>query len=1065
MTVSGASFSQISLTLERLRQLTRVDIQTGWNQCSSEGTVSPVELNARRHIAWPRQQGIEFTQNIIVPNTLNHFPLTDLSLRLVLRWWAEDAQIYINDQFRQAGDLFDCSTRVLLSDSVQPGDQFTVRLRLVSPKHDRGALVQSVCVYEARTADRVDPGFLAEELEVFLIAITQNSSDRNKRQDALNFLTTALNKIDWFALPEVSEKFDNSLITLRQTLIDYLSTTLPNFHSKIALLGHAHLDLAWLWPVSDTWKAAENTFKSVLSLQQDFPNLIFTHSSPALYAWIETHHRDLFSKIQHQVQTQHWEIAAGLWVEPELNLISGESIVRQLLYGQLYTQEKFGQPSPIAWLPDSFGFCSQLPQLLKQAGINYFVTQKLRWNDTTQFPYSLFNWQSPDGTEIISYMSAPIGEGIDPVKMATYAAEWETQTGLKTALWLPGVGDHGGGPTRDMLEVAGRWQSSPFFPELEFSRSVDYLSEISQHSDQLPVWSDELYLEFHRGCYTTHADQKRWNRRCEYLLYQAELWSAMATLLANAAYPKAELEAAWKQVLFNQFHDILPGSAIPEVYQDANQAWEEAYNIAEHLIETAIAAIANFIALPPAPQPNLYPILVWNSLNWSCSQGVDLPLSSPETWRVYDASGKALRGQVGSGKLRFLATDVPSVGFRVFWLGRNRAETVENSYSDVKNTPIQTYAFANFSTSIPVIQNSVNVNVNSPKTWVLENELLTVEILSETGEIAKIWDKKNGREVLSEMGGNHLQFFEDSGQYWDGWNIDPNYKQHLLEPPQLQSISWQEQGDIQWRLQVVRVWRKSEFIQNYVLEANSPVLKIETKVNWQERHVLVKAAFPLNLTVDFASCEIPVGVIQRPTKPQTESEKAKWEIPAMNWVDLGDDNYGVSLLNDCKYGYDFQPNQIRLTLLRGSTWPDPEADLGIHHFTYAIYPHGGDWKVAKVTHRGYELNQPLEVQVLTPEHCQFSEQASETQCFIDLNSDSLILMAFKQAEQNSQAWILRCYESQGEKTELKLDNQLGLVIADSVNLLEQPIDSPHFPKISPWKIFSLQLFNPSEPRE
>ncbi|ERT07278.1 alpha mannosidase, middle domain protein [Lyngbya aestuarii BL J] len=1062
MTASGASFSQISLTLERLRQLTRVDVQTNWNGYQSDRTVSPVELNARRHIAWPRQQVVEFTQNIIVPTSLNNFPLTDFSLRLVLRWWAEDAQIYVNDQFRQAGDLFDCSTRVLLSDSVQPGDQFTVRLRLVSPKHDEGALVQSVCVYETLAKDRVDPGFIASELEVFLIAITQNPSYRNKRQEHLNFLTPLLDKIDWFALPEFPQKFDNSLIAFRQTLIDYISTNLPNFDSKIALLGHAHLDLAWLWPVAETWKAAENTFKSVLSLQQDFPNLIFTHSSPALYAWIETHHQDLFSQIQHQVQTQKWEIAAGLWVEPELNIISGESIVRQLLYGQLYTQEKFGQLSPIAWLPDSFGFCWQLPQLLKQAGINYFVTQKLRWNDTTQFPYSLFNWQSPDGTEIISYMSAPIGEGIDPIKMATYTAEWETQTGLKTALWLPGVGDHGGGPTRDMLEVAGRWQSSPFFPELGFSRAVDYLSEISQQCGELPVWSDELYLEFHRGCYTTHADQKRWNRRCEHLLYQAELWSAIATLLTTAVYPKAELEAAWKQVLFNQFHDILPGSAIPEVYQDANLAWMEVDKTLTQLRERALRAIAAFVTLPPPPQPDCLPILVWNSLNWSCSQGVELSLSSPETWRLYDAYGKALQVQVCSGKLRFLATDVPSVGFRLFWLGRKRVETVENSCSEAKNTPIQTDAFANFSTSIPVIQNSVNLNVNSPQIWVLENEFLKVEIASETGNISQIWDKKNQRQVLSEQGGNQLQFFEDSHQYWDGWNIDPNYKEHLLEPPQLQSISWQEQGEIQWRLQVIRVWRKSEFIQDYVLEANSPVLKIETRINWQERHVLVKAAFPLNLTVDFAYCEIPVGVIKRPTQPQTESEKAKWEIPAMNWVDLGDDHYGVSVLNDCKYGYDLQPNQMRLTLLRGSTWPDPEADLGIHQFTYAIYPHEGDWKVAKVTHRGYELNQPLEVQVLSPEHCQFSEQASGTQCFLDLNSDSLILMAFKQSEQNSQAWILRCYESQGEKTELKLNNQFGLDITHPVNLLEQPIESPNFPEISPWKIVTVQLSNNSE---
>lgn len=1066
MTASGADLSEILPTLDRLRRLTRVDIQALWQSCQPDGNISAVELNQRQHIAWSRQQVLELTQNIIVPTTLNHYPITGLTLRLVLKWWAEDASIYINDKLVQTGDLFDCSTRVLLSDSVRPGDQFTVRLHLVSPKHDDGALVQSVCVYERLEPEKIDPGFLASELEVFLIQITQNPSYINKRQEHLNFLAAALNKIDWLALPKVSEKFDNSLIELRQTLIDYISANLPNTHSKIALLGHAHLDIAWLWPISETWKAAENTFKSVLSLQQDFPNLIFTHSSPALYAWIETHRPDLFAQIQQKVKTQHWEIAAGLWVEPELNIIAAESIARQLLYGQLYTREKFGQLSPIAWLPDSFGFCWQLPQLLKQAGINYFVTQKLRWNDTTQFPYALFNWQSPDGTEIVAYMSALIGEGIEPVKMATYATQWEAQTGLKTALWLPGVGDHGGGPTRDMLEIAKRWEASPLFPQLSFSRAIDYLSEISRAAAELPVWRDELYLEFHRGCYTTHADQKRWNRRCENLLYQAELWSAVATLLTNADYPKVEIEAAWKQVLFNQFHDILPGSAIPEVYQDANQTWEEAYNCAERLLETAIAAIANFIPLPPPPQPNVYPILVWNSLNWSRTEVVELSLNSPETWRLYDASGKALRYQVCGGKLRFLATDVPSVGFRLFWLGGETAETLDNSSVEAENTPIQVDAFAHFTTSIQMIPKSVKLNSNFSESWVLENELLKVEILAATGDIAKIWDKKNCREVLSEMGGNRLHFFEDSGQYWDGWNIDPNYKQHPLEAAELQSISWQEKGPIRWCLRVVRVWRKSEFVQDYVLEANSPVLKIETRVNWRERHVLVKAGFGLTVNVDTAHCEIPAGVMERPTKPQTETEKAKWEIPAMNWVELGDENYGVSLLNDCKYGYDIQSDQIRLTLLRGSTWPDPEADLGIHHFTYGIYPHGGDWKAAKVTCKGYELNQPLRVQVLGLEGYRFLEQVSEkglgSQSFIDLGTDSLILMAFKQAEGNSKGWILRFYESLGEETEMKLENKLGLASANSVNLLEEPITSPEFPKIPPWKIVSLQLFNSSE---
>lgn len=262
---------------------------------------------------------------------------------------------------------------------------------------------------------------------------------------------------------------------------------------------------------------------------------------------MEEHRPDLFRVIQEAVAAGCWEVVGGLWVEPELNLIAGESIVRQLLYGQRYVQAKFGQLATVAWLPDTFGFCGTLPQFLVSAGIEFFVTQKLRWNDTTKFDYGAFWWRSPDGSEIFSVMSALIGEGIDPVKMAAYACEWQAQTGLQEALWLPGVGDHGGGPTRDMLETARRWQKSPLFPDLEFTTAEKYLQRIKTHSTPLPTWNDELYLEFHRGCYTTHADQKRWNRLCENLLYQAELFATLASISQSVISPnrnRSSLEAS-----------------------------------------------------------------------------------------------------------------------------------------------------------------------------------------------------------------------------------------------------------------------------------------------------------------------------------------------------------------------------------------------------------------------------------------------------------------------------------------------------------------------------------------
>ncbi len=1087
----------ISQAIAQLRCCTQVNIQSSWQGWETlfDGEIgvpsfqdnwSVQKPNAKGHVAWSHgKQVLWLAQKLVIPQKLQGYPLEDLSLRLALTWWAELAQIYVNGQLVQEGDLFDCSTRVLLSPSVTPSEEISVALRLVSPGHDEGALVRSLCVYESNSEDRLEPGFVADELAVMQRYLETFAPEK------LPTLEAAVAEIDWSALPD-RQKFERSLDTLRQNLIQ---SQIPNPKSKIFLLGHAHLDLAWLWAVNETWEAAQRTFTSVLNLQQEFPELTFCHSTPALYAWIEQHRPDLFTAIQKQVKAGRWEIVGGLWVEPELNTISGESIVRQLLYGQRYVQEKFGNISTIAWLPDSFGFCATLPQFLALGGIEYFVTQKLRWNDTTQFPYSAFWWRSPDGTEIFSLMSAPIGEGIDPVKMASYNCDWETQTNLQQALWLPGVGDHGGGPTRDMLEVARRWQKSPFFPCVEFTTAESYLQDIKARDKKLeardtqaeegkpsfspaplhpsspqphfvgtpkppypqpfggwgprvppaqfPVWQDELYLEFHRGCYTTHADQKLWNRRCEGLLYQAELFASLATLSAGVAYPKTQLEVAWKQVLFNQFHDILPGSAIPEVYVDANQAWQEAEQTATGILQQSLRAIASQIDLSTSPDPEAQPIVVFNSLNWERSQVVEilLPLETTQRidWQICDLDGQEVQSQA------------------LFTKPRSSAETPVMSVSFLAKIPAIGYCVYWLCPSKP----SLTATETFTKEFILENEYLRVTVDPSTGDLSSVFDKTARREVLSAPG-NQLQAFQDKGQYWDAWNIDPNYAQHPLPPAELTNINYQEQGGLRTCVQVVRKIGQSQFCQDYILETGSSVLKIKTTVDWQERYVLVKVAFPLNLESDYATYEIPCGAIQRPTRPQTQAEKAKWEVPALHWADLSADGYGVSLLNDCKHGYDSQSNQLRLTLLRSPSWPDPEADRGFHEFTYALYPHGSNWQSAHTVRRGYELNLPLQVMLLPPASDATSSQMPVVGCLLDLSAKNLILMAFKQSEDDSQQFILRCYECYGESTQLSLQSDLGLAIAHSVDLLERPVKTAQIPgkeafSILPWKIATFRV--------
>ncbi|MEG4007414.1 alpha-mannosidase [Microcoleus sp. Pol11C1] len=1220
--VSPAS-NNISATVEKLRRLSQVEVQSGWRYCDSDSAVSSVnicnspvaELNSKGHIAWPSgKQVLYLGQQFVIPDNLHGYPVVGLRLLLSLTWWAEDAQIFVNGELVGQGDLFDFADRVLLSSSANPGDEFLVILRLVSPGHDNGALVRSICLYEAADSSCFDPGFVAAELEIL-----QNSLSRNLENLTSKYFSTetiaslplfvkgetlkseidlAMDLIDWSAVGE-REKFARSLSVLRHNLLGYLrafskdldegtaegaegaeggrrdevleveekgnSTSIyigesgeltSIYTGKIYLVGHAHLDLAWLWPVPETWEAAKRTFESVLKLQSEFPDLIFCHSTPALYAWMEEHRPDLFAAIKKQVAAGCWEVVGGMWVEPDLNLISAESMVRQVFYGQRYAKEKFGELMRVAWLPDTFGFGWQLPQILRQGGVDYFVTQKLRWNDTTEFPHGAFWWEGLDGTKIFSMMSPPIGEGIESVKMASYAFDWQAKTNLQDALWLPGVGDHGGGPTRDMLEVAKRWKMSPFFPKLEFAKAVDYLSliesqflpevaESSQESDvpesdnqeilrarelsnlsaisatkpesdvsesdnqenllvvetvgnlrarelsnlsaisdanpsisplkTLPVWKDELYLEFHRGCYTTRADQKRQNRRCEELLYQAELLSSLATICTGAVYPKSELESAWKQILFNQFHDILPGSAIAQVYADANIAFAEVDRTCREILLKSLDAISAQISLPNPPQPDAQPILIFNTLNWSRSEVVAVPLpdAADSAWQIYDFSRRRLAWQIvrsdrleSESKLLFWANNLPAVGYQVFWLCREDAQTVDNASASPeteKKTELSklTYGIAQKNT----------VSEETPfaaAQMVLENEFIRATVDAKTGDLSSIWDKVNNREALNAAGGNQLQAFQDSGQYWDAWNIDPNYEKHLLPAPTLKEIAWVEQGEIRQSLRVVRQIGKSEFCQDYIVEIGSPLLRIKTVADWQESHVLVKAAFGLNVEADFATCEIPGGAIARTTKPQTPAEKAKWEVPILRWTDISNDGFGVSLLNDCKYGCDLQPNQIRLTLLRGSTWPDEQADVGVSEFTCAVYPHSGNWQEAGTVRRGYELNLPLLVKVWPQLGEHRNKSLPAVGKFLDLSADNLVLMAFKQSEDDSKLWILRCCESEGKEAVLELNSDLRLEIIEPVDLLERPANlSEKLPegggfKIEPWKIATFTIVSKTD---
>ncbi len=529
------------------------------------------------------------------------------------------------------------------------------------------------------------------------------------------------------------------------------------------------------------------------------------------------------------------------------------------------------------------------------------------------------------------------------------------------------------------------------------------------------------------------------------MLYQAELWSSLVTIATQAPYPQAELATLWQTLLFNQFHDILPGSSIPEVFTEANQAWQQVEQGATALRDRALMTLMQHIDLPVPPFPDYQPIVVLNSLNWKRSQVVTIAgaTNGVSLATVVDPEGQCIPSQpLQDGSVAFLAQDIPAVGYRVYWWRAQEAPAQST----------ETAAAVDYA--------------REPENIVLENAYLRAAIDPTTGDLASVVTKPDQREILGGAG-NQLQAFADKHKYWDAWNIDPEYEQYPLPPSELRSIQWIDRGEICQRVRVVRTISNSTFQQDYVLDVASPLIRIETIADWQDYHIILKAAFPLATSADHATYEIPCGAIQRPTQSEEPMQRAKWEVPALRWADLA----GASLLNDCKYAYDSKPHQLRLTLLRGSCWPDPQADLGYHRFAYALYPHAGTWQQAHTVRHGYEFNQPLQVAYPASNAGERSPNAElpPTGQLLDLQADNLVLMVLKRCEEDSTRWVLRCYEAHGQPATLEIASDLAMQIVERVDVLERSspeqstadlslpgwTDEPIV--VAPWQIVSLVL--------
>ncbi|HEY0784787.1 MAG TPA: glycoside hydrolase family 38 C-terminal domain-containing protein, partial [Acidobacteriaceae bacterium] len=748
----------------------------------------------------------------------------------------------------------------------------------------------------------------------------------------------------------------------------------------------------------------------------------------------------------------------------------GESLVRSLLIGKRFFQKEYGVDVHIGWNPDSFGYNWQLPQIYTRSGIDTFVTQKMAWNDTNQLPFKLFWWQSPDGSKVLTYFPHDYAnEDLGPLRLSLDLARARQQApGLDSMMDLYGVGDHGGGPTRAMLDEGMRWsEPDKVTAKYEFGTAGSYFQSVrarialesrlwnyqsiasgysyppqpASGSISIPTWNDELYFEYHRGVQTTQARHKENMRRSEVETLDAEKYASLAWL-SGSAYPGAEFTDAWKKITFNNFHDLAAGSGIAVIYRDAQKEFDtvrrETNEITAHSLGTLDAAIDTRVKAG-------VPLLVWNPLAWERGGLVTADVQLPEAASgvtVLDSREHPVDSEVlskdpatHSFKLLIHAPAVPSLGYALFHV------VAANQVS--LSTPAQ----------------------ESARSITLENQALRLTIDRTNGCITSLYDKRAQFESLAAGAcGNQLQAFKDTPKEYDAWNIDPGT---LDVPPMLldaaDSVELAKQTPVRSLVRIHRSWQGSRFTQQIALYAGMDHVIVTTDVDWHERHILLKAAFPLAATSAHATYEIPYGAIERPTTRSNSWEKAKFEVPALRWADEGDGQHGFSLINSEKYGYDGVGNLLRLTLLRSPANPDPQADQGAQHFSYALYPHAGDWKQAATVRHGYEFNYPLEAMQVAPH----AGAGPAERSYAVVSSPHVVLTALKKAE-DSDALVLRMYESAGLAGEVTIDLPPGALRGVLVNLMEKetgtavPIhEGKAVVTVHPWEILTLRVDYPA----
>ncbi len=922
-------------------------------------------------------------------------------------WGSPQALLYANGEALQGFDSNHTRTRLL--DCAQGGEHYEMLLNLYAGGRD----------YEGKIGTRLRLLSVDDEVEKLywhlrtpLEVANLKEPDELARIHLLQTLNEAVSLVS-FHLP-YGEDF---LESVREATA-YLEKELygkREMEATVSAVGHTHIDVAWLWRLRQTRDKTSRSFATVLKLMEEYPDYRFMSSQAQLYEFIRQEHPAIFARIRESVRQGRWEPEGGMWVEADTNLSSGESLVRQFLVGKRFFRNAFGADCKILWLPDVFGYSAALPQIMKQCGINYFMTTKISWNEYDKLPYDTFLWRGIDGSEVLTHFISTM----DTVKeekdwITTYNGDlnpsqvigcWQRyqQKDLnRDVLFAFGHGDGGGGPTHGMLERGRRMHMGiEGCPKVEFQFARDYFDRLQKDiagRKRLPRWVGELYFEHHRGTLTAQASAKRWNRRSEFLYHDLETLESLVNLDHLSSYPSAALLEGWKVILLNQFHDILPGSSIREVYEDSQKQYEDLHRTGGRMLEKALQQASRRVGLARDS------LLLFNTLGFSRREVAEMQRPQHTGFLLRDPqSGAVLPWQkTFDGKIIFTSPEVPAKGYCAISVeaGEQRQTTPLTATLREMHTPFFDLTF------------------------------------DEAMQIASLIDRRTGRSVAPQGEPlNRLIVYEDRPFEHRAWNVQAYYTEKSWVLSDVSHAEVLECGPVRAVVLVERKFLHSVIRQYITAYAELDRIDIRNEIDWDDSYLLLKADFPVDVNAVKATFDIQFGNIERVTHENTLWDFAQFESCAHKWADLSDNSFGLAVLNDCKYGYSAKDGHIALTLLRSANDPQPKQDCTHHTFTYSLYPHAGPAAISRVVQEGYSLNCPLYTMFSNAQKGAWPERFS----LACVDADNIILETVKRAE-DSDALILRLYETWNRATDCSIRFGRLMEMAAQCDMMEENED-------------------------